>query len=214
MRKSDESLVGKTFGYLTVIKFAEIRNHRSFWLCQCKCGNTILKRSDGLHDYSSCMKCKAEKQKIRMTRHNETKTPLYQTWLGMRGRCNNPKHPDYIEYGGRGIKVCDEWNNSYESFRDYVKTLSHYAEKGYTLDRIDVNGNYEQGNIRWASAKTQANNRRDNHIIEFNGLKLTLKQWSEKLNIPYSTLTNRINIYGWSEYDALTKPVQARKRAL
>jgi hypothetical protein len=131
----------------------------------------------------------------------------------MRGRCNNLNDSEYHNYGGRGIKVYDEWNNSYESFKDYVSKLSHYGEKGYTLDRIDVNGNYEPGNIRWANAKTQANNRRDNHTIELNGLKLTLKQWSEKLNIPYSTLTNRINIYGWSEYDALTKPVQVHKRA-
>lgn len=213
MRKNDIDLVGKTFGYLTVIQFAEIRNHRSFWLCKCKCGNEILKRSDGLHEHSSCVSCKAEKQRIRMTRHNETKTRLYQIWRGMRNRCNKPNDSEYQNYGGRGIKVYEEWNNSYESFKDYVSKLSHYGEKGYTLDRIDVNGNYEPGNIRWANAKTQANNRRDNHIVEFNGLKLTLKQWSEKLDIPYSTLSNRINRYGWSEYDAFTKPVQVHRRA-
>ena len=86
-----------------------------------------------------------------------TKHPLYRAWKGMRERCNYKKHKDYKSYGGRGIKVCERWNNSFENF---LEDVGKKPEKSYSLDRIDFNGNYEPGNVRWADKKTQANNRR------------------------------------------------------
>lgn len=207
MRKSDINFVGKTFGWLTVISFSEMRNHRSFWLCRCKCGNTIIKRSDGLHDNSSCIKCKAEKQRIRMTTHNETKNKLYGEWRQMRARCNNPNNAGYLNYGGRGINVSSEWNHSYECFRDYVTKLDNYGKKGYTLDRIDVNGNYEPNNVRWVDNETQANNRRDNYLITFKGKTMSLKQWSRELGVNYTTLQSRKSL-GWSDVKILETPVK------
>jgi hypothetical protein len=88
------------------------------------------------------------------------KTRIYHVWKQMRQRCLNPNHQRYRDWGGRGIKVHEEWKNSFEAFYAYVSQLPHFGEKGYSLDRINNDGNYEPGNVRWSTAKGQSNNRR------------------------------------------------------
>lgn len=210
MGKQNIDLTNKTFGWLTVLGLEEIRKSRTFWLCRCQCGELVVRRSDGLHDGSSCLKCKSLKQRNRMTKHGETKSKLYQEWRGMKRRCLNPKSKFYHCYGGRGITICDEWVNDYECFRDYVTQLDNYGKDGYTLDRIDVNGNYEPNNVRWADIITQANNRRDTEQITFNGKTMTLKQWSREMGVRYSTLQNRKRL-GWSYNDILSIPIKPHK---
>lgn len=212
-RKSDCEMIGYRKGTLTVIAFDSMRNGRSYWKVQCDCGVVKTMRIDGMHENSTCDKCKAEKQRQRMTTHGETKTSLYQTWRGIKGRCNNISDGSYYLYGGRGIKMYEGWLNDYESFRDYVTKLPNYGKKGYTIDRIDVNGDYVPGNVRWADFETQSNNRRDNHFLELNGEILTAKQWSKRLGIKYSTITNRIKL-GWTDEEILTRPIQKHKRAV
>jgi hypothetical protein len=92
--------------------------------------------------------------------HGESKTPLYQTWINMRRRCENPRHVGYKNYGGRGIKVCEAWNRSYDAFRDYVEFNLGPRPLGHTIDRIDNDGNYEPGNVRWSSLSVQSRNQR------------------------------------------------------
>lgn len=212
-RKSDSEMIGYRKGTLTVIAFDSLRNNRSYWKVQCDCGEIKVVRIDAMHDYSTCDKCKAEKQRQRMLTHGETKTSLYSTWRGIRARCYNTKNSDYECYGGRGIKMLDAWEKSYVAFRDYVIQLENYGIKGYTIDRIDVNGDYVPGNIRWADAETQSNNTRANHLMELDGKILTAKQWSKRLGIKYSTLMNRIRM-GWSDEDVLTRPVEKHNRAI
>lgn len=212
-RKSDNEMIGYRKGSLTVISFDSLRKGRSYWKVQCDCGTIKTIRIDGMHDYSTCDKCKAEKQRQRMLTHGETKTKLYKTWRGIKARCYNKNSIDYQNYGGRGIKMFDGWIYNYEAFRDYVQKLPNYNEKGYTIDRINVNGDYIPGNIRWADSETQSNNRRDNHFLELNGEILTVKQWSNRLGIKYSTLMNRIKM-GWSDEDILTRPIEEHKRAI
>ena len=94
-------------------------------------------------------------------KHGKRYEKIWHVWQGMKKRCYYKKHKDYKNYGGRGITVCDEWKNDFQTFYDYVSQLQHYGEVGYSLDRINTNSNYEPGNVRWATSKEQRNNRRD-----------------------------------------------------
>lgn len=113
----------------------------------------------------------------------------------MKYRCHNPNSSSYAWYGGRGIQVCDRWFK-FETFYDDVSMLPHFGDPNYTLDRIDGDGNYEPGNVRWADKFTQANNRNSNMMITYNGETHSLAEWSRKLDINYNTLKSRLRL-GW-----------------
>lgn len=130
-------------------------------------------------------------------------TRLYQTHKSMLDRCNNPKSHIFNRYGGRGIKVCDEWANNYEAFMEWAFANGYTDE--LTIDRIDVNGNYSPENCRWADKKVQLNNTRRNHFVECNGEHHTLAEWEEITKISQKTLERRINT-GWDVEKALTLP--------
>lgn len=134
-------------------------------------------------------------------RHGMRHTRLYDIWRGMKQRCYNPKTNRYKNYGGRGICVCDEWKNDFQSFYNWA--ISSGYSDDLTIDRINTDGNYEPGNCRWATVKQQANNRTSNNIVEFNGESHTLTQWSEITGIKMATIWARLQ-KGWSVSDALT----------
>lgn len=137
--------------------------------------------------------------------HGETKSRLYSAWLNMKARCLRKSSREYENYGGRGISVCKEWIESYETFRDWA--MNNGYNNSLTLDRIDVNGNYCPENCRWITNKEQQNNRRNNVKYTFNGETLTLSQWSDKLGICYKTLQKRIR--NWGVERAFSTPVKA-----
>ena len=128
---------------------------------------------------------------------------LYIAWWNMNRRCTDTSCSSYPNYGGRGVKVCDEWAQSYEAFRDWA-IANGYAEN-LTLDRIDVNGNYEPGNCRWLTAKEQANNRRTNRICTFQGVTGTMSELCERFGLDYALVNNRVQ-KGWSIEDAMSTP--------
>ena len=131
----------------------------------------------------------------------KNKPTLRTTFDSMKNRCNNPNNRSYKNYGGRGIKVCEEWQ-SFKNFNDDM--LSTY-KKGLSLDRIDNNGDYCKENCRWATKKEQNNNSRKNHLFNFKGMILTLTGWSKITGIKRSTLAQRLYVYKWSLDQTLLK---------
>lgn len=129
---------------------------------------------------------------------------LYGIWRGMKERCYSPKHINYHRYGGRGITVCEEWINSFQEFYDWAMA-NGYADD-LTIDRKDNDGNYEPGNCRWATQKEQANNRRTNVKITYDGKTMDIKQWADELGICYTTLFFRIT-NGWPVEKAFNEPI-------
>lgn len=118
------------------------------------------------------------------------KLRLYKIWTGMKRRCYDERRLEYKNYGGRGIEICQEWKNSFEAFRDWA-TENGYTDE-LTIDRIDVNGNYEPSNCRWVTLKEQANNMRTNTMVTYKGETKTLAQWAESFGINYHTLVTRL----------------------
>ena len=133
-------------------------------------------------------------------KHMKSYSNLYYRWQSMKGRCYNKNNPKYKHYGGRGIKMCDEWLSDFMVFYNWsIKT--GYRED-LTIDRIDVNGNYEPSNCRWASDTVQRNNKRNTVYINCNGKTQSVAQWSRDLKIPSTTIRSRHN-RGWTDKECL-----------
>lgn len=139
--------------------------------------------------------------------HNKSNTKLHLVWITMRQRCNNDKSQRFELYGGRGIKVCREWDEDFMSF--YRWSLSNGYKEGLSIDRIDNNGDYEPDNCRWVDQKEQNNNTRRTNFITYKGKTQSLKQWSEELNLNYSTLRSRLRI-GWSVEESFEIKMEGR----
>lgn len=185
-------LSGKVFSRLTVLNRIENDSHgNAQWLCRCECGKeTIVNGTRLLRGIIKSCGCLRRDSRISAnTTHGKKKTRLYRIWLNMKNRCNNKKHIRE-DYRGRGISVCDSWNNSFQSFFDWATSNGYDDEK--SIDRIDNNGNYKPENCRWADRITQANNNRRNFIIRIGDKDKTLAQWVRLSGLNYSTLFSKI----------------------
>lgn len=137
--------------------------------------------------------------------HGKQPARLYRIWANMKGRCTNPNADNYHFYGGRGIKVCDEWQD-FVPFRDW--SVSNGYADNLTLDRINNDGNYEPYNCRWETQLNQCNNTRRNHWLTFRGETHTISEWARIIGMKADTLERRINAHGWSVEKALTTSVR------
>ncbi len=203
-------LTGKTIGRLTVLhrgedKVASNGRHRTMWVCRCSCGNVVTVQADSLNEKHgntrSCGCLASEIARNNHITHGDSSSALYDVWRGMKTRCLNAENVAYSNYGGRGIKLCEDWENSYESFMNW--SMENGYQNGMSIDRIDNDGGYNPQNCRWTSSKEQANSRRTNRVIEYNGESHTLTQWAEILHINPKTLFSRI-YSGWSIDRALS----------
>lgn len=210
MGRKFSDLVGKKYGRLVVIEFVcQNRHGKSMWKCQCECGNTSVVLGTRLTSghTKSCGCYNADMSKDRVTTHGMSKTRLYSIWKDMLKRCNYENATNYTNYGGKGIRVCDEWYD-FERFRDWA--IVHGYLDSLTIDRIDNSSGYNPENCRWVDMKVQERNTSRNRVLTFAGETHCMMEWAEKLGINYRTLQNRLNLYGWSIERALTTPVGNR----
>ena len=194
------NMVGQKYEKLTVLSQVGVnKSGEKMYECLCECGNKKIIRGNsmrrGLTTSCGCYRSKYISSKNKV--HENCGTPTYKSWTAMKSRCLNPNTTAYQNYGGRGIKICDEWMN----FENFLKDMGE-KPKGKTLDRIDFNGNYEPSNCRWASIQEQNRNTRQNVMITYNGETLCMKEWAERLSIPYPKLQHRIRS-GWDIKRAL-----------
>ena len=197
-------IAGMTFGRLTVIERAGVVKNRMMWRCRCTCGKEIIVAGASLRS-GNTMSCGCY-NRDKITKHGLHKSRLYKIWRGMRERCYNTNTKNFMRYGGRGISICEEWLE-FDAFKDWA--LSHGYTDKLTIDRIDNEKGYSPDNCRWATLKEQENNKYSNRIIEFNGEKHTISEWSDITGICYSTLHGRLERYNIEK--ALTAPVRPHR---
>ena len=180
-------LTGHVFGDWTVVEASETAaSGHPRWLCQCKCGRQKVV-------YQTHLTTGKSKTCTNSGTHGiGKKTPGHSSWASMLERCRRPKHPAYHRYGGRGIKVCERWENSFAAFYEDMGP----RPDGLTLDRIDPDGDYEPGNCRWASPQEQQNNTCTNRFLEIDGERLTIAQHARKRGINYETFWTRLRRQG------------------
>ena len=177
-------------------------------LCICACGTerVLVSSRVRIGRSQSCGCLGNELLSTTRKLHGKSLTVEYCAWYNSRLRCNNPECPGYDNYGGRGISMCSRWS---ENFENFLSDVGHRPGKGYSLDRIDVNGNYEPGNVRWATWEQQANNKRSNVLISTAGETKTLGEWCRLFHLNYATIASRLRT-GWEPEQAILTPVRQK----
>ena len=208
MNKKYKDLTGILFGDLVPIEIVGTdKSGCMLWKCKCTCGNTIVKSSKNLKRGNPSCGCKTKDHYSDAHKtHGLSSSRIYNIYRGMKYRCYDPKSKDYANYGKRGIKMCEEWNKNFINFYNW-SMKNGYADN-LTIDRIDVNGNYDPLNCRWVDIKVQHNNTRANHYVVINGVKKTVSEWAKINNINYDTAISRINKQGWDPIKAVTTPTK------
>lgn len=200
-------LTGERFNHLTVESLARAEKGVLYWNCLCDCGNRTVVRGSNLKR-GAVKSCGCINHISHNKTHGESKSKLYRHWMSMIYRCYNPKNNAYKWYGARGIRVCDEWR-TYEGFRAWVANTC--PDVTYTVERIDVNGDYCPENCTWIPNSKQANNRRTSVIVEHNGIKKNLTEWCDELGLDYKLIHNRIHKLKWDFEKAIYTPVDKSK---
>ena len=207
---------GKHFCRWTVLPKYERRPHgsktRIYWKCRCDCGTTDFIMVDNLtlgkSQSCGCLRSELAAQAHRT--HGHYGIPEYVAWQQMKQRCYNPKVFCYHNYGGRGIRVCDDWKHSFSQF---LADMGPKPSSKTSLDRIDNDGNYEPNNCRWATGNQQRRNTRGRlRLLTHNGQTMCLKDWSVHLDIRADQIRRRIERYGWSVAKALSTPITYRTK--
>lgn len=199
-------LTNLRFGILTVVRFSKRIRSAYYWVCKCDCG-TVKEINSAGFKYGGTVSCGCKRESsfgLISKTHGMRKTPEYGAWRAMINRCADKSHKNWANYGGKGVYVCADWVSSFEAFYLHIgprPTPSH------SLDRIDNDGNYEPGNVRWATRKEQNNNKSTNRIIIFNGEHITVANFSELINLPYEVVYYRAK-RGWSAEKIASTPIR------
>lgn len=205
-----QNLIGKQFNRLTVVAFDGFRQkpsgkRRVQWLCRCECGNTTSVAAPNLKsgNSKSCGCHNLEVARSRAT-HRSGKSSEYKSWNGLKDRCLNPKSRVFHRYGGRGITVCERWQNSFENF---IADMGPKPTAKHSIDRIDNEKGYFPENCKWSNQTEQTRNTRRNRLLTLNGATRCMTEWSEITGLGIGTIWKRKKL-GWSDARALTEPLR------
>lgn len=205
-------LTGQRFKRLVVTSRAANRGRKPSWNCVCDCGKQVIARASdlrsGRHGSCGCLHKEIVTFHGNAGKHGlpKTKSHSYGCWISMKSRCLTPRNTGYRFYGARGITVCDRWARS---FSDFLSDMGEAPSRKHTLDRYpDQGGNYEPGNVRWATRKQQSNNRRVNRLLVFRGMRKTVSEWCDHLGLNEHRVRSRLRA-GWTAEQALTAPKDA-----
>ena len=188
--------VGEVFGRLTVVREARHGSRKGRrYLCVCDCGaETIINGSQLRVGHTTSCGCARNAWPVgHRATHRASKTREYNVWVKVKQRCLNAQCRDYQYYGGRGIRVCDRWRDSFEAF---LGDMGHRPSEAHSLDRINNDGHYEPGNVRWATRSEQMRNSRRANLITFNGETHPLGVWAKRVGVTHQTLSMRLH-HGW-----------------
>ena len=204
-------MTGKRFGRYTVLyRTDNDKFGNAVWMCQCDCG-TIKAVNGGALRKGVTVSCGCfHRDKVTQisTTHGKSRTKLFSTWQHMKARCNNPNHKHYKYYGGKGIKLCPEWEHDFSSFEQWAIN-NGYAE-GLTIDRINPDKGYEPFNCRWATRQEQQSHISSCHMYEIDGISHNLAEWCRIYNVPHERVRRRVVKEHWDILKALTTPALDR----
>lgn len=206
-------LTGEQYGKLTVKRLVvDDVGKKKKWLCMCKCGNEIVVTGSNLRSGHStqCKVCKSREIREHQIQHNQSKSKLYRVWNSMKNRCENPNTISYKNYGARGIKVCEEWHDP-KAFIEWA--MKNGYEDGLEIDRINVNGDYAPLNCRWVSRLQNANNKRNNRIINIHGKNMTMAEIARENGIKYKLLHKHLS-KGMSIEEAIRRQAENQNKGL
>lgn len=204
-------LTGRRFGRLVVIARAKNVGNLTAWLCRCDCGAqpTVIGANMRTGNTTSCGCFRREHSSAMATVHGYAreahyggKTAEFNLWCSMRQRCNDPGHKSYPRYGGRGITVCERWDD----FTAFLADMGPRPSPQHQIERVNNDRGYSPENCRWATVTEQANNRRSSHLLTHNGQTKTIAEWARETGLGRSTIEQRLRVLGWSAERALTTP--------
>lgn len=194
--------IGSRFGRLVVLELVEKVNYMKKYKCVCDCGNIRICYLNNLKS-GKTVSCGCYRKKVSAETlfvHGDRHTRLYSIWTNMKTRCYNKNSTGYKNYGGRGIRVCDEWRNDFTAFKKWAYENDY--NDSLTIERIDTEGNYEPNNCKWIERKYQSRNRRSARLVTIKGETKTLKEWCDHLKINYKSVHSTVR-RGSSEIEAI-----------
>ena len=210
-----QDLTGRRFGRLKCLhRGGCTKTYEAKWVCRCDCGNICEVRQSSLKSgvTRSCGCLQKQKFTIERVKHGHApdsgQSSEYHSYYSMLSRCHSPSHKSYSRYGGRGIRVCESWRNS---FMKFLEDMGPKPSRKYTIERIDNNRGYEPDNCRWATISEQQRNTNRTRWITADGETLTVSEWAERLGVKRSVIHSRLGT-GWSEREAVTTPRLGRGR--
>jgi len=210
-----QDLSGQKFGRLTVLRRdGEIKPTR--WVCLCECGKEYSSTAGHLKSGNikscGCLRHESQYEGLQRDPNIVTKDrPIgYDTWVGLKQRCHNPKNPRYVDYGARGITVCDRWRGD-DGFKNFLEDMGPRPSPKHSLDRIKNELGYSKENCRWADDNTQGGNKRNSVLLTYNGKTQCVGAWERELGLGVGVIHGRLKM-GWSAEDCINTPVERKRQ--